>query len=221
MTTKNSAQFISLGDRCIPALVLRAYVNQQETLPFDWVRGNSSICYNALVTNFEKFIDFDTPPNTTFKMIKFNQLRRKEFKSSHINYYGQYFIHYTNIPKNALIDTLKRRISRFHNILENANQNNQRIIFIRCCIEQEYKCVANNIYYNFLIQIDNYIQNKYPTLNYQILNFEENIKKNSGNIINYKINILGNVVNNKLNKTQVKSVVDRIGGVVKIYRNCA
>ena len=86
-----------------------------------------------------------------------------------------------------------------------------------CCIEQEYKTVGNIRYYNFLKQIDNFIQQTYPSLNYQIINFEENIRKNTGNIKNYKINITGKVVDRKLNKSQVQSLKDYISLIIKKY----
>lgn len=194
--------FVSLGDRCIPALSFEKLGVKSASLPFDWVRGNAKITYDAISTNFQHFYDFKKSADSRFGLLDIMKEKHPSFPSTHINYYGMYFVHHQNMTRETLIDTLKRRCERFVALL---NENNvtgteKHIVFVRSRLCNDP--FREQKYYNFVQKLDHYICSHYPKLKYTILNIEsENTYPNTGNIVNMTydepVNVLANSVNRK------------------------
>jgi len=186
---KSYDEIISLGSNCSPGLSLRQLNLKKETYPFDWVRSNSKIIYDVLLHGKNNYINFDTINNTNSKYYV-NDLHNNthpNFISSHINYYGQHFTHYTNISKTELIFKFDTYLNRFFKVLN----SNKTILFIHSNEEYIYHKQSrdNKIeLFNYLCKINDILKTKYPTLNFTIINIDANNNfENYKNIINLNI----------------------------------
>lgn len=190
--------FISLGDRCIPAQTFVKLGIKQETLPFDWVRGNAQITWDCLQSNFVNFYEFVKKPKLRnhikhikmLGMFDYMQKKHPNFPETHINYYGQYFVHYQDYTPEELRDTLQRRVKRFWDLLDKCQNENRQVIFVRCRLINDP--FDGKYYYKFVQKIDAFIEEKYPKLRYIILNIESKNdyikKRKSGHIVNVVFN---------------------------------
>jgi hypothetical protein len=165
--------YISLGCNCLPALIFESFNLKRETLPFDWIPNTPKIVKDCLDTEFKYYTLFDTP---TIKSDFNDELHRLQlqlaptFKTSHINYYNNWFVHDTRLTQTELKVQQKRRISRFISLLNGPEEltfvfTNEHAIYLK-----EYYCRQKD-YYNDLIDIQNIIINKYNKKNFKIMAF--------------------------------------------------
>lgn len=181
---------ISLGSNCSPGLSLRLLNKKNETYPFDWVRSNSKIIYDVLLTNGEKYTIFnekDKDINNQYYLKDLHSYTNPNFSKLHVNYYGQHFTHYQDINSSELESKFKNYIERFFNLLK----TNKKILFIHSNEEYIYHKKSRDNkeeLYNYLCKINDILETCYPNLIFKIINIDINNKfKNYGNILNYNL----------------------------------
>lgn len=185
---KKYSQYISLGSSCCPGLTMRELNIKSETYAFDWVRGNNKIIYDILLNGKQKFLSFDSIDDSFYM----NEMFQSKFKNNtpsniKINNYGQYFTHYKQKNLNELQETFSRYIDRFFDLFK----LNQKVLFIQS--HEDYilhkKSRDRRIeFYEYLMKINDLINNKYPDFNFDIINIDiDNQHKNYKNIINLNI----------------------------------
>ena len=180
--------FISLGNNCAPAFTLNDLCLRNKAYPFDWVRSNPKIIYDFLLDRGIKYIDFGNVISDQYELKDLHSYTiHSSFPKSHINYYGQYFGHYTHIPKHQLILKFKKYIDRFFNSLE----NEKRITFIHTTENYIYHKLSRDHadeYYDYLKKIERFLEAQYPNLEFKIINIEiGNARRNTKHIRNYDL----------------------------------
>lgn len=179
---------ISLGGSCLTGMMLRKYNIKKETYPFDWVRSTPEIIYDILLNGYEKYILFNKNVSHNRYLSNFyitSHIRRDNFPITHINGYGQYFTHYTNITSSELKDKYKRYCERFLNKLKTSKSilfiySTESYIFVKNLEDKKY------IFYNFLKKISEHIEKNYPNLSFKIINIQHNnTHQNTEHIINF------------------------------------
>jgi hypothetical protein len=184
---KKYSQYISLGSSCCPGLTMRNLGIKSQTYPFDWVRVNNKIIYDILLNGKQKFLSFDSIDESFYMNEMYQSLFKNNTHGCLINNYGQYFTHYKNKSLNELKTTFSRYIDRFFDLLK----SNQKVLFIQS--HEDYilhkKSRDRRIeFYEYLIKINDLINNKYPDFNFDIINIDiDNQHKNYKNIINLNI----------------------------------
>ena len=193
-------EIISLGSNCSPSLSLRDLELKKETYPFDWVRSNTKIIYHLFKSDFKEYTLFPNSnlnihnvkinPNYYLQDLYSNLLfNNKDYiiNNNYINYYGQYFGHYTNLSVKNLINKFKRYITRLKNLLK----QKKNILFIHSNEEFIYHKQSRDyryVLYEYLCKINDLILVNYPNINFVIINIDFNNKfKNYKNIINIDI----------------------------------
>lgn len=189
-------EIISLGNNCDVGLALRKLKLKQQTYPFDWVRSNPKIIYDTLVNGYEKYIQFGNPDGNNYNVSDDYQIKdmfacfykgKKQIPNSHINYYGQHFTHYIDLPSEELKAKFSRYFNRFLDILESSNI----VIFIHTTenyILHKLSRDNKDLYFSYLKKIAEFIAEKYPKLNFKILNLEHNNPyQDTSHIINYNM----------------------------------
>ena len=188
---------ISLGNNCNPGLSLRELGLKKETYPFDWVRSNPKIIYDVLTNGPERYVEFGRPDANNYDVpgefeIKhmfacFNN-KQRTFPASHINYYGQHFTHYVDVPTDDLKKTLDRYMERFFDRL----LNSRSIVFLHTTenyILHKLSRDNNDVYYNYLVKIAKHLETNYPALTFQLVNIEvDNQREDTRHILNYSMN---------------------------------
>ena len=181
---KTYDEIISLGSNCCPGLSLKTLNIKKQTYPFDWVRTNSKIIYDILLNGTENYIKFNENISNDFYLKDLHSYTHPFFNSSHINYYGQHFTHYTDITTNELIIKFKKYLDRFYDLLN----SNKKILFIHSNEEYIYHKKSRDdkiLLYKYLCKINDLLEEKYPNLNFEIINIDiNNDFKNYKNIIN-------------------------------------
>ena len=166
-------EIISFGTQCNPGLSLRELKLKKETYPFDWVRSNSKIIYDVLLNGKNKYITFDSDKSNDYYTKDLDCIDFKNFPSTHINSYGQYFTHYTHLDTLELKNTFNKYLDRFFELLS----INKKVLFIHTHEEYIYhkKSRDDNIeLYNYLCKINDLLEEKYPNLNFEIINIDIN-----------------------------------------------
>ena len=186
-------EIISLGSQCNPGLSLRELNIKKKTYPFDWIRSNTKIIYDVLLNGRDKYITFNSTKKSeeyyTADLDSFDP-RFTNFSASRINYYGQFFTHYRekDISYNELQSKFNRYFDRFFNLLN----SNKKVLFIHTNEEYIYHKKSRDNkeeFYRYLCKINDILEEKYPNLNFEIINIEaNNIFKNYKNITNLNIN---------------------------------
>ena len=188
--------YISLGNNCDASLSLRELGVKQETYPFDWVRSNTKIIYDVLVNGPSKYLrfgkhefsDYNIPSEYEIKDMYACFNKRREFMYSHINYYGQHFMHYTDYTMLELKGIFERYLNRFFEVL-----NTSKKIFFFHTTENYilHKLSRDNkeVYYDYLVKISDYFRDNYPHLDFKIFNIEiDNRREDTDHIIQYSMN---------------------------------
>jgi len=178
-------EIISLGSSCCPGLSLRNLKLKKETYPFDWVRNNSKIIYDVLLNGKDRYLSFDNEIiSDDFYVKDLHSHTNPGFENSHINYYGQHFTHYININMNELKDKFNTYLDRLINLLN----SNKKVLFIHSHEEYiyHYKSRDNKMeLFRYLCKINDLLEEKYPSLIFEIINIDINNKfENYKNIIN-------------------------------------
>jgi hypothetical protein len=181
---------VPIGIDCGVAEVLKKYELRKFALPFDWVvtyRGIKHILEN----DFEEYIP--------------NKVVYEENKNITIfNKYDVKFIH-DKLNKDD-IDKYKRRIERLKNIL---NNDTEEVVFIK-----KGHTYHHHGEYNFIddvqdvIELNNYLKNKYKTLKYKIIivllcnqcykGFNDILDERIKIIKRPIVNIMDNLLHNKI-----------------------
>lgn len=178
MLSDNYDKIVSLGSQCNPALFLKSIKKKEEAYPFDWVRSNSKIVYDIILNGSEKYTTFNNKINDNkYYVYKIDQIyTRYNFPKTHINSYGQHFTHYKNVKPQDMINTNKRKYDRFDKLLK----SKQKVLFIHTHEEYMYdKSSRDNAdeFYEYLCKINDLLSEKYPQLNFTIINVEHNLKR--------------------------------------------
>lgn len=176
---------VSLGSSCCPGLSLRELDLKHKTFPFDWVRSNTKIIYDILINGKDNFLSFNNKyVSDDFYIKDLHLYTHSNFPNSHINYYGQHFTHYIDISTNDLIKKYDNYINRFMRLLS----LNKKILFVHSNEEYIYHKKSRDdklILYNYLCKINDIIIDKYPQLEFEIINIDiDNTFENYKNIIN-------------------------------------
>jgi hypothetical protein len=169
---KNDYYIIPFGHRCSSALACKYANIRNFSLPFDWcIPLFPKKIQNVLKNNFDDFIP-DVHNNI------FN------------NKYDITLFHF-NSDINTGIEEYKRRIERFNNIINEP----KKIYFVY--INEDYLYDTrfrddkfNDDIFNEMLELENFIKNKYINIDFNILYFnfkQHNIPTNS-NIINIVLN---------------------------------
>ena len=127
-------EIVSLGSSCCPGLSLRTLSLKKETYPFDWVRNNAKIIYDLLLNGKEKYTKFNQGVSDDFYVKDLHSHTNPVFNSSHINYYGQHFTHYTDITTDELINRFENYLDRFFDLLN----SDKKVLFIHSNEEYIY-----------------------------------------------------------------------------------
>ena len=179
-------KYVSLGSSCAAAMGIRNNDKHNETYPFDWIRTNTLIIYDILQNGVQSFLKFNNDLSDRDNVIV-HMYSCWNDKYKHINPYGVHFTHYDNLSVNEIEVKFNRHFHRFFNLLNNSDQ----IIFFRSTEEYIFhkKSRENkDIYYTFLCKINDLLKNKFPNLNFKIINMEiENKHEDYGNIINENV----------------------------------
>jgi hypothetical protein len=181
---KTYQEIVSIGSSCCPGLSLRKLNYKGETYPFDWIRSNSKIIYDVIINGSEKYTTFNSKISNDYIVKDIHSYTHPEFDNRYINYYGQYFTHYTEINNTDLVTKFKRYMERFFELLN----SNKKVLFIHSNEEYIYhkKSRDNKTeLYEYLCKINDILERKYPNLNFQILNIDINNFTNFGNIVNF------------------------------------
>jgi len=177
-------ELISLGTQCNPGTSLRALNLKKETYPFDWVRSNSKIIYDVLLNGKDKYLTFDQESSNDYYTKDLDSIDFKTTPSTHINHYGQYFTHYRGMDTVALKATFDKYLNRFFELLN----SNKKVLFIHTHEEYIYHKKSRDAkveLYDYLCKINDLLEEKYPTLKFDIINIDINNNfKNYKNIIN-------------------------------------
>lgn len=183
-------EIISLGSQCNPGLALRKLNIKKKTYPFDWIRSNTKIIYDVLLNGRDKYITFDNiKKSEEYYTSDLDSLQFTNFPTSRINYYGQFFTHYTenDISFNELQSKFNRYFDRFFNLLN----SNKKVLFIHTNEEYIYHKKSRDNkeeFYRYLCKINDILEEKYPNLNFEIINIEPNNgSENYKNITNLNI----------------------------------
>jgi len=186
---------ISLGNNCNPGLSLRELGLKGETYPFDWIRSNPKIIYDILVNGPDRFLQFgqpeaaddDTISNFEIKHMFACFLKKKRgFPSSHINFYGQYFTNYMNKSADELKETFKKYTDRLFDKLKNSDS----ITFIHTTENYIFHKLSRDhrdIYFDYLIRIEEHIERHFPNLDFQIINIDIDKREDARHIVNYQM----------------------------------
>jgi hypothetical protein len=188
---------ISLGNNCNPGLSLRELGLIKETYPFDWVRSNPKIIYDVLTNGPERYVEFGRPDANNYDVLGefeikhmfacFNN-KQRTFPASHINYYGQHFTHYVDVPTDDLKKTFDRYMKRFFDRL----RNSPSIVFLHTTetyILHKLSRDNKNFYYDYLDKIAKHLETNYPALTFQIINIEvDKQREDTRHILNYSMN---------------------------------
>lgn len=157
-----------------------------------WVRNNSKIIYDVLLNGKSKYLTFNNKNiSNDFYVKDLHSFTHNNFNTSHINYYGQHFTHYTNLNTSELIKKFNNYLDRFFNLLN----SKKSVLFIHSNEEYIYHKKSRDdkiILYDYLCKINDLIIEKYPNLTFQIINIDINNKfKNYKNIknLNMKYNL--------------------------------
>lgn len=164
---------IPIGPTCSSAIACKIANIRKFSLPFDWTIPSFPLkIKNVLENDFEDYIP-DVKNNI--------YINKYDFELAHFN---------KDLEKG--IEEYERRIDRFKNIIIDNEKNfyfiyiNENYLYDELYRQKEF----NDNILNELLELDNFIKNKYSYLNYNILYFnfiEDKIPENS-NIINIVIN---------------------------------
>jgi hypothetical protein len=142
---------IPLGSNCSVAYQLNKYGLRKESYPFDWCCMNINQLIKILENDFEDFEDF------TVKKLSDNHMDNNNRPTYIItNKYGVKMAHEICNLDNLDIfrETLKRRIIRFRNIIN----DNQQVIFIRIELNKLSQTNFENKYKKLVEILDKYNQ---------------------------------------------------------------
>jgi len=164
-------KIVSMGSNCPPGLSCRTLGIKGETYPFDWIRSNSKIIHDVLVNGPDKYLLFGKESSDEYYVKDLHSYTQPGFSKSHINYYGQHFTHYTDMTPTVLHTTFKRYMDRFFELLH----YDKKIIFLHTHEEYRYhkKSRDDKIELNdYLCKINDILMEKYPNLDFKILNID-------------------------------------------------
>jgi len=185
---KQYNQYISLGSSCCPGLTMRDLNIKNETYPFDWVRTNNKIIYDILLNGPDNFLSFENIDQSFYMDEMYRSLYGSKIPSGmKINNYGQYFTHYSGKNLNQLKETFVRYMDRFFKLFT----SDQKVLFIQS--HEDYilhkKSRDRRIeFYEYLVKINDLINNKYPDFDFDIINIDiDNNHENYKNILNLSI----------------------------------
>jgi hypothetical protein len=182
-------EVMSIGSNCAPGLSLRQFKIKKETYPFDWVRTNSKIIYDVLLTGPEKYTSFNSVISDNYFLKDLHSYTHPNFNKTHINHYGQHFTHYLDISMVDLINKFTRYLDRFFELLN----SNKKILFIHSNEEFIYHKKSRDKkeeFYEYLCKINDILIEKYPKIEFKIINIDiDNKFKDYKNISNLNLNL--------------------------------
>jgi len=172
-------KIVSIGVRCIPALTLVNAKLKQETLPFDWVQSNPQIVLDCIKDEFKMYNNFNhTIVSDRYDMhIRYDSSYNTDFPKEFINEYGMCFTHYTDHKHSDFIEMSKRRTSRFMELLK----SDKRILFIYMNDKEPH---LQEKQYSYLLQLEKYLVDVYPKLDFKILSIHNISTNDTDRIIN-------------------------------------
>jgi hypothetical protein len=164
---------VPFGHRCTSALICKFASLRKVSLPFDWTIPLFPIkIQNIIDNNFKDFIPIDIH-NNVFK-------NKYDIRLEHFN---------NDIDKG--IEEYMRRIDRFKDIINDS----KKIYFVYAnedyLYDQSYRTDDfNESIFQQMLDLELFIKNKYPDINYNILyfNFKQHNIPSSSNIINIVLN---------------------------------
>jgi hypothetical protein len=185
---KEYDEFVSLGSSCCPSLSMRELNIKSETYPFDWVRSNNKIIYDILINGKKRFLQFNAIDESFYINEMYESLYKKKGHNNSINNYGQHFTHYTNLSIEQIQNKFNRYIERFFSLFESG----KKVLFIQShedYIVHEKSRNRREEFYEYLMKINDIINQKYPKFDFDILNIEiQNSFEDYKNIKNVSIN---------------------------------
>jgi len=180
-------EIVSLGSQCDVGLSLRSLGIKEKTYPFDWVCSNTKIVYDVLLNGPKQYATLGQKNSDDFYTKDLDERYHLNFPSGHINAYGQHFTHYTHMSQQVLIETLSRYLDRFFSLLN----SDKKVLFV--CSHEEYlyhkiSRDKSDLFYDYLCRINDHISEKFPRLNFTILNIDiRNSYVNYKNIVNTSV----------------------------------
>ena len=193
---KEYDKFVSLGSSCCPGLSMRELNIKSETYPFDWIRSNNKIIYDILLNGKKRFLQFNAIDESFYINEMYESLYKKKGHNNSINNYGQHFAHYTNLSIEQIQNKFNRYIERFFSLFESG----KKVLFIQShedYIVHEKSRNRREEFYEYLMKINDIINQKYHKFDFDILNIEiQNSFEDYKNIKNVSINY-GNIYANE------------------------
>lgn len=167
-TIQNDYTVIPFGHRCTSAISCKYASIRKFSLPFDWTSPTlPKKIQNILENNFIDFI-----PDV--------------YNGNFFNKYDVCLVHF-NKNLQIGIDEYKRRIERFNNIIHLLNHKyfvyiNEDYFYNSSCRQDDF----NDNVFQEMLDLEIFLKNKYPNLNFNILyfNFKHHNIPNNSNIIN-------------------------------------
>jgi len=183
---------ISLGNSCCAGLTLRKLDLKKEGYPFDWVRSNPKIIFDFLKNGPNRFLSIGIPSENISNDYEIKDMFEHFYNKityNNVNFYGQHFTHWLKTSENKLIEKFERVVNRFFNKLETSNS----ILFFHTTENYLFHKLSRDnkdSYYEYLIKISEFIEQRYPNLKFKIINIEiDNHRNDTIHIINYNMNI--------------------------------
>lgn len=171
----NYDKIVSIGNRCITAITLSNAQIKQDTYTFDWTQSNPEIILDCIKTNFKKYNTFGNKRiSKSYDMHKryplnyeknFGRPNLKFTPSKFINEYGMCFTHYLENSEKEFVDICLRRSNRFIELLSSS----KKILFVY--INDENLNLQEKQYI-YLLQLEQYLKEYYPKLNFKILTIQ-------------------------------------------------
>jgi hypothetical protein len=185
---KNNKIFISLGNYCLPSMLLKENNIKYESYPFDWMVSCIDNINHCIEDNFENFLSMDnyTNINNKTKNIKYFN-KTKNIK---------YFDNTNKLFENLIID------HQHHNLLDNKDYN-----YLKRCVQR----------FNSLGEISKeliFIMVQPLYLNENIFDYNENKDKilnlynNLCNKFNNNIKLIIFIIKNKNNKVFKEEIIN-------------
>lgn len=181
LTNTKFDKMVSIGVRCIPATTMVNTRLKQETFTFDWIQSNPQIILDCIKDGFKKYNNFGQEKvSDKYDMhIRYEPFYNTEFPKRLINEYGMCFTHYTEYDYEKFRDMCKRRSERFMNLLSSDNS----ILFVYM---NDKQVELQKKQYKYLLNLEQYLIDTYPDLNFKILALHDISETDTKRIINLK-----------------------------------
>lgn len=193
-------EILSIGHRCTSQIAINnCFKKIQKTSPFSWVNNyNAQNIIYIIENEFLTYLNNKVTGNTHLEKNLHNKM-------------GSSFGHY-NMKKKEIVESFNRKIKRFLEILKD-EKNRYLFIYINedYLYNEDYRNNNDENYEN-LRKLNDLLINKYPELNFDILNICFKKRENYKNIKNIYYNIKFKTINREdwMKNTNLRGKIENI-----------